>query len=765
MVCSHILGFPRMGAQRQLKTALETYWKSSSESDDSRPDLNNLVTMGRRLRAEHWALQKKAGLDWVTVGDFAFYDHVLNHVQLLGCEPARFGFTEKTPELERYFALARGSLKTASGQAMAMTKWFDTNYHYIVPEFFPETDFALRSERLFEEVKEARALGYAVKTVLLGPISFLWLGRESVSDFNRLSLLTKLLPVYRHVLSRLHAEGVEWIQLDEPVLGLDISGEWLAAFEDAYTELAKEPVKVLLTTYFSSLEGHVDTCCRLPVAGLHLDVVRGADDLKEVTAKWPEEKVLSIGVIDGRNIWKADLDRALAVFKTPGLAGRENVWVAPSCSLLHVPFSLEAEKRMDPRLKQCLAFAVEKLDEVRFLKEGLEKGERAIVEALNDSRQTVVLRQSEWAHNKQVADRMGRLEEGMDRRRSAFPLRQALQRKRFKLPAFPTTTIGSFPQTQQIRAARAAFKRGHMDGATYEKAMKEEIAFCIGEQEKLGLDVFVHGEAERNDMVEYFSAFLEGMATTDNGWVQSYGSRCVKPPVIYGDVLRLKPMTVEWIRYAQSLTDKPVKAMLTGPITLLQWSFVRDDEKRAVVAGQIALAIRDEVSDLEKAGIGIVQIDEPGLPEGLPLRRRHQPDYLDWACRAFRIASSGVADDTHIHTHMCYAEFNDVMPNIAGLDADVITLEASRGGMTLLKGFQDFRYPNEIGPGVYDVHSPRVPSIAEIVELLKQATAVIPADRLWVNPDCGLKTRQWKETVSALENMVKSAERMRETVY
>ncbi len=764
MIASHILGFPRMGAQRELKTALETYWKSGSEPDSSDPDLKNLVLMGKQLRAAHWALQKKAGLDWVTVGDFAFYDHVLNHIQLLGCEPARFGFGADTPELERYFAMARGSLTTESGQAMSMLKWFDTNYHYMVPEFLPDTVFSVHSERLFDEVKEAKALGYPVKAVLLGPVSFLCLGREKAEGFDRLSLLPKLLPVYRQILARLYAEGVEWVQIDEPVLGLDIDEKWLSSFDGAYTELSKEPVKLLLTTYFSSLAGHIDVISRLPVAGLHIDAVRGAGDLKEIAAKWPEEKVLSVGIIDGRNIWKADLDKVLSLLRSSELASRKNLWVAPSCSLLHVPFSLDTETKMDPRLKQCLAFAAEKLEEIHAIKNGLEKGDTAIADALKDSRDTVALRKGDWVHNVQVAKRVGDLEEGMDRRHSPFGVRRALQRKRFKLPAFPTTTIGSFPQTPQIRSARASFRRGSLTEADYRKAMQEEIAFCVAQQEKLGLDVFVHGEPERNDMVEYFGEFLEGMAMTANGWVQSYGSRCVKPPVIYGDVSRPKAMTVEWTKYAQSLTDKPMKAMLTGPITILQWSFVRDDEKRSVVANQIALAIRDEVADLEKAGIGIIQIDEPGLREGLPLRQHQWRAYLDWACRAFRIASCGVGDDTQIHTHMCYAEFNDIMSDIASLDADVITLEASRGDMTLLKGFRDFRYPNEIGPGVYDIHSPRVPSVGEMVSLLKRASAVIDADRLWVNPDCGLKTRQWKETFEALDNMVKSARLMRETV-
>ena len=474
MVGSHILGFPRMGAQRELKNALETYWKSSSEPDNTNPDLKNLVAMGRQLRAAHWALQKKAGLDWVTVGDFAFYDHVLNHIQLLGCEPGRFGFTKDMPELERYFAMARGSLTTETGQAMSMLKWFDTNYHYMVPEFFPDTAFSVNSERLFDEVKEAKTLGHSVKAVLLGPVSFLYLGREKVDGFNRLSLLPKLLPVYRRILSRLHEEGVEWVQIDEPVLGLDIDDEWLSAFDGTYAELSGEPVKLLLTTYFSSLAGHIDTIAKLPVAGLHIDAVRGVEDLKEIAAKWPRDKVLSVGVIDGRNIWKADLDKALAVLRAPELAGRENLWVSPSCSLLHVPFSLDAETKMDPRLKQCLAFAAEKLEEIHALKDGLQQGDAAIAKALESSRQTVELRKGDWVHNAQVARRLGDLKEGMDRRGSAFRVRQDLQRKRFKLPAFPTTTIGSFPQTPQIRSARASFKRGSLSEAEYKKPCRKK---------------------------------------------------------------------------------------------------------------------------------------------------------------------------------------------------------------------------------------------------------------------------------------------------
>ncbi len=764
MVCSHIPGFPRMGVQRELKSALETYWKSASEADDASLEMDALERMGKRLRSAHWALQEKAGLDWVTVGDFAFYDHVLNHIQLLGCEPPRFGFGDDMPELVRYFTMARGTTGGKSGQAMSMTKWFDTNYHYIVPEFLPETAFSLSGERLFSEVREAKALGHAVKAVLLGPVSFLYLGREKAEGFDRLSLLPKLLPVYRRILSRLHDEGVEWVQMDEPVLGLDIGEKWLSSFSRAYGELSGQGVKLLLATYFSSLDEHVAEVCSLPVDGLHIDAVRGKKDLPDILRMWPEEKVLSVGIVDGRNIWKTDLDKALSVLRMTGLGERPNVWVSSSCSLLHVPFSLEGETAMDERLKQCLAFAVEKLGEIGVLRQALRQGDDAVAGALEASRRTVELRRGEWVHHAGVAERMATAGEGVDHRLSPFDVRRRLQRKRFGLPAFPTTTIGSFPQTAKIRSVRAAFKRGAMNASDYKRAMQDEIAFCIARQEALGLDVFVHGEPERNDMVEYFAGLLDGMAITSNGWVQSYGSRCVKPPVIYGDVSRPGAMTVEWTKFAQSLTDKPVKGMLTGPVTILQWSFVRDDEKRSVVAEQIAWAIRDEVGDLEAAGIGIIQIDEPGLREGLPLRRAQWREYLDWACRAFRIASCGVRDDTQIHTHMCYAEFGDIMPDIAGLDADVITLEASGGDMDLLRGFSDFRYPNEIGPGVYDIHSPRVPSVGEMVALLQRMVDVISPEQLWVNPDCGLKTRQWEEVNEALSNMVASAKALRKAM-
>ncbi|MDC8757714.1 5-methyltetrahydropteroyltriglutamate--homocysteine S-methyltransferase [Janthinobacterium fluminis] len=765
---THIPGFPRIGAQRELKFALERHWRGELSAD-------GLEAVGRALRARHWALQREAGLDWVSVGDFAFYDQVANHIQLLGCEPARFGFDAAQAPLQRYFAMARGNGAAPAcdagcqhagqpheaGHALEMTKWFDTNYHYLVPEFTPETRFALAGERLLGEVAEAQALGHPVKAVLLGPLTFLWLGKaRGAAGFERLSLLEQLLPVYGALLDRLKQQGVEWVQIDEPILGLDLPPAWRGAFESSYWQLNQVGVKLLLATYFAPLEENLSLACRLPVAGLHVDGVRAAHELTSVCDWLPVHKVLSVGIVDGRNIWRTDLDAALAAL-APLLAKRGGaLWLAPSCSLLHVPFSLEAEDGLAPDIRSWLAFATEKLGELALLKGALAgRGDAA---ALAAARAALASRRaSARVHRADVAAGVAALDPQADRRRAPFAQRQAAQRARLRLPAFPTTTIGSFPQTAAIRAARAGFKRGELSADDYAARMRAEIADAVARQEALGLDVLVHGEAERNDMVEYFGERLDGFAFTGHGWVQSYGSRCVKPPLIYGDVARPRPMTVDWTVHAQSLTAKPMKGMLTGPVTILQWSFVRDDQPRAATTLQIALAIRAEVADLERAGIAVIQIDEPAIREGLPLRRSQWDAYLDWATRAFRVAASPVADATQIHTHMCYAEFNDILPQIAAMDADVITIETSRSDMELLRGFGQFAYPNEIGPGVYDIHSPRVPSTAEMVRLLRKASAVIPPAHLWVNPDCGLKTRAWAETEAALANMVDAARQMR----
>ena len=768
---THILGFPRIGAERELKFALERHWRGEvSEAA--------LEQTGKALRARHWALQRDAGLDYVTVGDFAFYDQVANHIQLLGCEPARFAFDEQQSQLSRYFQMARGEESQAdhavcthehghadgapasSHYALEMTKWFDTNYHYLVPEFSPQTQFSLTCERLFDEVAEAQALGHQVKAALIGPLTFLWLGKEKTAGFDRLALLDQLLPVYGALLARLKQQGVTWVQVDEPILGLDLPNTWRSAFDSSYWQLNQVGVNILLATYFSPLEENLSMACRLPVAGLHVDGIRAPHELISVTDWLPAHKVLSVGIVDGRNIWRTDLDAALAVLQPLSDKRGGKLWLAPSCSLLHTPFTLAPETGLDPELKSWLAFATEKLAELALLKDALAG--KADSTALAVSRLAIAGRRaSARVHRPHVAQRLQALSPTIDRRDSSFSLRQAVQRTRFQLPHFPTTTIGSFPQTSTIRAARASFKRGELTGADYEHAMREEIAHAVQRQEALGLDVLVHGEAERNDMVEYFGEQLDGFLFTRLGWVQSYGSRCVKPPVIYGDVQRPAAMTVAWTVHAQSLTDKPMKGMLTGPITILQWSFVRDDQPRATTALQIALAIRDEVADLEAAGIGMIQIDEPAIREGLPLRRSQWHGYLEWATRAFRIAASSVGDSTQIHTHMCYAQFNDILPQIAAMDADVITIETSRSDMELLTGFGQFQYPNEIGPGVYDIHSPRIPTVNEMVRLLQKASAVIPPANLWVNPDCGLKTRGWQETEAALANMVQAARQMR----
>ena len=752
MALAHVLGVPRIGPQRELKFALEAYWRGEIDDDALRATASG-------IRQGNWHRQYAAGLDFVTVGDFAFYDQMLNHVALLGCAPARFGFGDAIG-LTEYFQLARGN---AHCHAMEMTKWFDTNYHYLVPELKPDTRFSLGAEWLFEEVVEAQTAGFKVKPVLIGPLTFLYLAKEKVAAFDRLDLLDRLLPVYGEILARLKTHGVTWVQFDEPILALDLPVEWRSAFERAYHHLNAAGVNLLLASYFGPLRENLQVAMKLPVAGVHVDCVRGADELAQAVDWLPVSKVLSVGVIDGRNVWKSDLAATLAHYD--GLHRRlgNRLWLAPSCSLLHVPISLAGETRLDPELRDWLAFADEKITALATLKVAFNAGRQAVAAELADNERALAARRaSHRVHDAAVAERLAALTSVHDTRNQPFAARQAAQRARFRLPLFPTTTIGSFPQTPSIRAARASFKRGKLSAEDYEAAMKQEIAHAVKIQAQLGLDVLVHGEAERNDMVEYFGEQLEGFAFTQNGWVQSYGSRCVKPPIIFGDVSRPRAMTVEWARYAQSLTDRPVKGMLTGPVTLLQWSFVRDDQPRSATALQIALAIRDEVVDLEVAGIGIIQIDEPAYREGLPLRQGDWADYLDWASRAFRISASGVADATQIHTHMCYSEFNDILPAIAAMDADVITIETSRSDMELLRGFGDFSYPNEIGPGVYDIHSPRIPSVAEMTRLLEKARRVIPADHLWVNPDCGLKTRNWPETEAALSNMVKAAAILRE---
>lgn len=757
MALAHTLGFPRIGRDRELKKALEAYWQG-------RLDETGLRAVGRSLRTAHWQTQQEAGIGLLPVGDFAWYDQVLAHSLLVGAIPRRFRPADGRITLDTLFAMARGTKHgCADAQALEMTKWFDTNYHYLVPEFTPDQQFRLSWEQLFEEVVEARQLGHRVKPVLIGPLTYLWLGKTRDGAFDRLELLERLLPVYGEILGRLAALGVEWVQIDEPILVLDLPQIWRSAFERAYHLLQQAPLKKLLATYFGALDDNLGLAANLPVDGLHIDLVRAPQQLTGVLDRLPPYKVLSLGMVNGRNVWRCDLEQALQPLRLAAERFGERLWVAPSCSLLHSPMDLAQEDRLDEELKGWLAFAVQKCQEVAILARAVEEPEaREVRLALADSRAArETRRHSPRIHKPAVQARLRDIADSDCRRPSAFAERIGRQRAQLNLPPFPTTTIGSFPQTAEIRQARQAYRRGTLDKTGYRTLMQEQISLAVEMQERLGLDVLVHGEAERNDMVEYFAEQLDGYAFTRFGWVQSYGSRCVKPALIVGDIQRSRPMTVEWICYAQGLTDRPMKGMLTGPVTMLMWSFPREDLPREQQALQLALAIRDEVQDLEAAGIRIVQIDEAAFREGLPLRQAERKHYLDWAVQAFRLCSSGVRDETQIHTHMCYSEFNDMIEAIAALDADVISIEASRSQMDLLEAFEDFAYPNEIGPGIYDIHSPRVPSREEMLALLRQAAERISPERLWVNPDCGLKTRTWAETEAALANMVAAAQAMR----
>jgi 5-methyltetrahydropteroyltriglutamate--homocysteine methyltransferase len=763
MPLSHNLGFPPLGVGRELKRATEGYWSGKTS-------LADLLKTGAELRARHWRLQQDAGIELVPSNDFSYYDRVLDTCALVGAVPKRYGWAGGPVDLDTYFAMARGV--QAGGRdltAMEMTKWFDTNYHYIVPEFEPAQAFRLSSTKPVDEFLEAKALGLVTKPVLIGPVTFLLLGKARTARFDRLTLLDALLPVYADVLTRLAAAGATWTQLDEPCLALDRTAAERAAFVRAYRFLAERvpKVKLLVATYFAALDDNLPTALELPVGGLHVDAVRGggADRLATLMRSWPvgggrEGKVLSLGVIDGRNIWKADLGAALRQLEdVMEHAGASQLWVAPSCSLLHVPIDLDRETQLDSELKGWLAFAKQKLVEVATLARALREGRDSVATQLDaNARALAARRTSRRIHNPAVKQRARGVTEYDMRRSSPFAERR---KKQLRLPLFPTTTIGSFPQTAEVRAARKKLHEGTLTSAEYDAFIAEQITRTLRLQEELGFDVLVHGEFERNDMVEYFGEQLDGFAFTEHGWVQSYGTRYVKPPIIFGDVGRSRPMTVRWSTFAQSKTARPVKGMLTGPVTILQWSFVRDDQPRAETAKQLALAIRDEVKDLEAAGIRVIQIDEPALREGLPLRRSEWPAYLEWAVNAFRLATATVSDATQIHTHMCYSEFNDVIRVIEKMDADVISIESARSGSELLEAFKEYRYPNEIGPGVYDIHSPRVPSTLEIVQAVKRMQEVLQDRQIWLNPDCGLKTRGWEETLASLRNLVQAARQLR----
>lgn len=760
------LGFPRIGAHRELKTALESYWTGKS-------DAPTLLAQATRLRATAWARQKALDVEQIPSNDFSLYDHVLDTTIMVGAIPTAYGWKGGPVPLDTYFAIARGRQSgardehghTGSGSqpAMEMTKWFDTNYHYIVPELAPDQQFRANPDKPVGEFLEAKALGYRTRPVLVGPLTFLKLAKCKPQDFDKLSSLDRLLPVYAEILKRLRSAGADWVQMDEPALVLDLDAQWQQALRRAYATLANAApdLKLMLTTYFGGLGSNLDAALALPVAGLHLDLLRAPAQLDAVLAKARPNLTLSLGVIDGRNIWRADLE-ALLTRLEPLSKARRDIVLAPSCSLMFTPVDLGLETALDPEVKGWLAFAVQKLEELSTLARALRDGRASVAQALAASTAAVAARKTSGkTNNPAVRVRLGKITAAMARRSLPFSERRELQHQRLSLPRFPTTTIGSFPQTAEIRQARAAHARHKLGDGDYEQFLKQQTAEAIRWQEETGLDVLVHGEFERNDMVQYFGEQLDGFAFTEHGWVQSYGSRCVRPPIIYGDVSRPEPMTVGWWRYAQSLTKRPVKAMLTGPVTILQWSYVRDDQPSERTCRELALALRDEVTDLEAAGARIIQIDEPAFREGLPLRRADWQKYLDWAVECFRLASSGVRNDTQIHSHMCYSEFNDIISAIGAMDADVISIEAARSKVELLDAFKAYAYPNDIGPGVYDIHSPRVPSVAEMVALLRAVCQRLSADQAWVNPDCGLKTRNWDEVRPALINMVAAARQMR----
>jgi 5-methyltetrahydropteroyltriglutamate--homocysteine methyltransferase len=763
------LGYPRIGSNRELKKACELYWAGKISVDE-------LISAGKEIRIRNWHLQSEAGVDLIPSNDFSFYDQVLDLSVTVGAIPQRYHELAKTnSSLDLYFAMARGVQKDGQDVvAMEMTKWFDTNYHYIVPEFTKNQKFELFSEKIINEFKEAKDLGIATKPVLIGPISYLLLGKEKEEGFHRIDLIDRLLPVYFEIFEKLQAENVEYIQLDEPFLALNLTDKERNTFTKVYNEINKRfpNIKIILANYFDCFGENLATALALPVDTFHLDLVRCPSQLDDIleSGQLAANVNLSLGVVDGRNIWKNDFKKSLELIqKATAVLGENRILVAPSCSLIHSPCDLDLEtneETLTPEIKQWLAFAKQKINEIVLLKQ-FASNEVDIKDSVAYERNVIAnnnRKTSKLIHNNEVKARVAAITAADDKRKSTFAIRRKSQIDALNLPLFPTTTIGSFPQTAEVRSWRAKFKKGELTAEQYNALIEKETEATIRFQEETGIDVLVHGEFERNDMVEYFGEQLAGFTFTKNGWVQSYGSRCVKPPVIYGDVSRPNPMTVKWSKYAQSLTPKWVKGMLTGPVTILQWSFVRNDQPRSETCTQIALAIRDEVVDLEKAGIKIIQIDEPAIREGLPLRKEEWTNYLDWAVKAFRISASGVHDDTQIHTHMCYSEFNDIIQNIADMDADVITIECSRSQMELLDAFANFKYPNEIGPGVYDIHSPRVPSSKEMIKLLEKASAVIPIDQLWVNPDCGLKTRHWEETKKALIEMVAAAQEMRAAV-
>lgn len=752
---THILGYPRIGHQRQLKFALEKYWRGEI-------DQAQLLQVGSDIRQCNWTQQSEAGLSVVTAGDFAWYDHVLTTSLLLGHIPERH--RNGQADLDTLFRVGRGQSHNdcgCSGRAASdLTKWFNTNYHYLVPEFSSSDRFELSWPQLFEEIEQAQQAGHQVKPVLLGPVSYLYLGKAVEEGFERLSLLPKLLEAYQAIINKLAAQGISWVQIDEPILTLELDSAWLQALNQAYQALQGK-VKLLLTSYFDSVHETLDTIVRLPVNGVHIDLSAAPHQLDEVVAKLPQDWVLSAGVVNGRNVWRADLNSVLATLTSLKTRLGDRLWVASSCSLLHSPVDLDLEPALSPQVRSWFAFAKQKLSEVALLGRALDGDPQAIADCAEYSRPVAARNTATNVNKPRVQNRVAQMTPQLAERSLPYALRAIEQAKKLRLPFLPTTTIGSFPQTDDIRFERSAYRQGRLSETDYRQALQGHIADAVKRQEALGLDVLVHGEAERNDMVEYFAEHLAGFETTCNGWVQSYGSRCVKPAIVVADIEREHPITVEWTAYAQSLTTKQMKGMLTGPNTILCWTFPREDISRKQIAQQLALVLRDEVADLQAAGINIIQIDEPAIREGMPLKQSDHQAYLSWAVEAFKIAAGSARPETQIHTHMCYSEFNYIIDAVAALDADVITIETSRSDMALLEAFEAFDYPNEIGPGVYDIHSPNIPSQASIEHLLCQAAQKIPAQRLWVNPDCGLKTRNWTEVEAALTNLVLAAKSLR----
>ncbi|CAO6130680.1 5-methyltetrahydropteroyltriglutamate--homocysteine S-methyltransferase [Candidatus Pelagibacterales bacterium] len=747
------IGYPRIGPKRELKVALENFWKSDiSEAE--------LQTVAKDLRSKNWQTQKENGVDLISSNDFSFYDQVLDTICLLGAIPKRYKWDGKEVSLKTYFAMARGSQTSELDvPALEMTKWFDTNYHYLVPELSKDQAFKLSTNKPFEEFKEAKKFGFNTKPIILGPLSFLLLAK-GLDGFKTINLLDKILPVYKEIIKKLSELGAEWIQIDEPILVKDLDSQVVSQIKNTFNELKKSSgsSKILVATYFEDLNDEVkNELFESDIDAVHLDLVRGNRNKSYVKNS---KKQLSLGLIDGRNVWKADLKEKIEFIKN-NTSG--DIIIASSCPLLHTPYDLDLEQKVPQEIKRWLSFSKQKLQELNIIKNFINNNTHQ-TELKKNTDDVQDRKTSKLIHDNAVKDRIKIINKSITDRKSSYTLRAKVQKDIFSLPKYPTTTIGSFPQTSDVRQTRAKFKRGEIDEKSYDKFLEEKTIDAIRKQEKIGLDVIVHGEFERNDMVEYFGEQLKGFTFTSSGFVQSYGSRCVKPPIIYGNVSRPKPMTVRWSKFAQDQTKQIVKGMLTGPITILQWSFVRDDQPRKNTAQEIAFAIRDEVHDLEKNGIRMIQIDEPALREGLPLKKKDWKEYLEWSVDCFKISSGVVKDETQIHTHMCYAEFEDIINSIAALDADVISIETSRSRMELLTTFEKFKYPNEVGPGVYDIHSPRVPTKDEMKELIKKASKLIDSKRVWVNPDCGLKTRGWSETTAALEKMVEAAKELRNEI-